>query len=121
LILRGSEIKRITIFNRSAERSRLLLTQVRQENQQRWKSAAEFDTVETGQPDYETALSRALAQADIVFCTTPSGTPLFPARYVTAAAREDRGCFISGVGSWQASMMEIDPERPRSRPGRGTR
>ncbi|KAL2416520.1 hypothetical protein ABEF95_012984 [Exophiala dermatitidis] len=111
LMLRGEAIKRITIVNRSSERSRFLLSQLNNDSESHWRSAVEFTVLEPKQPNYDNALRNALAEADAIFCTTPSRSPLFPASYaITNRPSHKKGCFISGVGSWQADMAEIDPE-----------
>ncbi|EHY54803.1 hypothetical protein HRR83_004022 [Exophiala dermatitidis] len=111
LVLRGEEIKGITIVNRSPERSRLLLSQLHDEGNSKWPSAVEFRTLDHGQSNYDNALRTALVEADAIFCTTPSRNPLFPASYVTTnRPPKKKGCYISGVGSWQADMAELDPE-----------
>lgn len=106
LVFRGAEIQRITIVNRSQERSHSLVAAIQRENQRQWQYAVEFNIIGADQPDNESTIRRALDVADVIFCTTPSERPLFPAGFI---AVEKRGCFISGVGSWQANMTEIDP------------
>lgn len=110
LALRGDEIKQITIVNRSAERSRSLISQISEENQSRWKTSAQLDALESTNAEFQKQLEDVLATADAVFCTTPSKSPLFPARYLQRQVSEDGGCYVSSIGSWQPSMIELDPE-----------
>ncbi|KAJ9633584.1 hypothetical protein H2204_006790 [Knufia peltigerae] len=110
LALRGDEIEHIAIVNRSAARGESLLSQVRSENEQRWRSSVEMLCVSSTRPDYEQKLESLMATADVVFCTTPSTKPLFPARYLKVQQASSTGCYISSIGSWQPDMMELDPQ-----------
>ncbi|GAD94391.1 hypothetical protein NECHADRAFT_35863 [Paecilomyces variotii No. 5] len=110
LALRGDEIEQITIVNRSAERSRSLISQIKEENHSRWKSSAQLDALEFTNAEFQTRLEGVLVTADVVFCTTPSGSPLFPARYLRRQVSEISGCYVSSIGSWQPNMIELDPE-----------
>lgn len=105
LALRGDEIKTITFVNRTAERTRAMLEQIKKENEAQWQSSAEFRAIITSSPNSE--VEEAIGQADVVFCTTPSKEILFPAKYLTS---RKNGCYISAIGSWQADMIELDPE-----------
>ncbi|KAJ9363409.1 ornithine cyclodeaminase [Paecilomyces variotii] len=110
LALRGDEIKQITIVNRSAERSRSLVSQIREENQSRWKSSVQLDSLDITDAEFQRQLEDVLATAHVVFCTTPSKVPLFPARFLRRQLSETGGCYVSSIGSWQPSMIELDPE-----------
>lgn len=103
LALRGDEIKKVTFVNRSTEKARSLADQLKKENEAQWKSPVVFGCMDSPESELENVLSGA----DVVFCTTGSKQPLFPARYIT-----DRkgSCYISAIGSWQAEMIELDPE-----------
>lgn len=108
--LRGEEIEHVAIINRSTKRGELLLTQLKSENEQRWKSPAEIISLSSDASDYELQLQSILAVADVVFCTTPSREPLFPSHYLRAQQTNTTGCYISCIGSWQSDMMELDPQ-----------
>ncbi|KAG8159344.1 hypothetical protein KVR01_011005 [Diaporthe batatas] len=108
LALRGDEIRRISVVNRTAARARQLIETITRENQARWKSAATLEYVDPAREDYESWLESHLAVADAVFCTVGTTAPLFPARYITGEPRE-RQPYISAVGSWQPNMIELDP------------
>ncbi|OAL24451.1 hypothetical protein AYO20_10677 [Fonsecaea nubica] len=111
LALRGDEIAQIAIVNRSAERAESLVTQLQHENDARWKSPAKMTCISPTTPNYEQRLEGLLAEADVVFCTTPSAKLLFPARYLKAQlSSSSTGCYVSSVGSWQPDMIELDPQ-----------
>ncbi|KAI3553745.1 hypothetical protein CABS01_03935 [Colletotrichum abscissum] len=109
LSLRGDEIKTITVANRSAERAQQLISRLKEENQGRWKSTADFEYLSSSSSEYDAQLQYRLAAADAIFCTVGTKSPVFPAHYVTNG-RKERNPYISAVGSWQADMLEVDPE-----------
>ncbi|KAL1598576.1 hypothetical protein SLS59_006863 [Nothophoma quercina] len=102
LILRGDEIKKITIINRGKARTDELVAGLR----------------ETGVPSHvalevkqeEQSLEDLLVEADVVFCGVPSTTPLFPASYLTSEKARQKTRYISAIGSYRLDMQEIDPE-----------
>ncbi|KAK2128956.1 hypothetical protein NOF04DRAFT_1370639 [Fusarium oxysporum II5] len=117
LALRGSEIKSVTIINRSVARAQSLVAQVTEENQKYWKSSATLFSLDPSQPDYSKRLATVLSTADAVFCTVGSTSPLFSFQGVLRGTRS-RSPFISAIGSWQSDMMELYPELLRYAAGR---
>ncbi|KAF4449065.1 hypothetical protein F53441_7609 [Fusarium austroafricanum] len=113
LALRGSEIKKITIVNRSVGRARDLVKRVTDENQKYWKSSATLDVLDPTQSDYEQALASLLSSADAVFCTVGSTSPLFSLKTILGDGTRSRLPFVGAIGSWQADMIELDPEMLR--------
>jgi ornithine cyclodeaminase/alanine dehydrogenase-like protein (mu-crystallin family) len=111
LALRGSEIETITIVNRSASSAEELVAQINEENAARWKSPAKLQTLDYSKADYNAQLRSLLSKASVVFCTVGTTEPVFPASYITDRLQGDgEAPYISGVGSWQATLQEIDPE-----------
>ena len=102
LILRGDEIKKITIINRGKARTDELVAGLK----------------ETGVPSHvalevkqeEQSLEDLLVEADVIFCGVPSTTPLFPAGYLTSEKARQKTRYISAIGSYRLDMQEIDPE-----------
>lgn len=109
LALRGSEIESITVVNRSVGRAQGLLERVQAENKERWSSKCEFHCLDPNSPDYDSELGMSLSSADVIFCTVASTELLFEARLVTQARTDENGPFLSAVGSWQSTMIELDP------------
>ncbi|KAJ9634193.1 hypothetical protein H2199_009077 [Coniosporium tulheliwenetii] len=64
--LRGEEIMRITVVNRSVERARALIDQVQQENEKFWRSPVVFHNLNHDHSKYEEDLQEAVSQADIM-------------------------------------------------------
>ena len=112
LALRGEEIESVTIINRSTARAVSLVQQVREENEKYWKSPASLVVLDAGQADYSERLNAALASADAVFCTVGSTSPLFQLDDILGSGSNKRlrAPFVSAIGSWQADMIELDPE-----------
>ncbi|KAH6892583.1 hypothetical protein B0T10DRAFT_511261 [Thelonectria olida] len=110
LALRGPEIHTITIVNRSEGRAQSLLTKVEEENKQYWKSEAEFTVLSSLQPGYNGHLAEILREADIIFCTVGSSKFLFPLAHLLQGRERKSLPFVSAIGSWQADMIELDPD-----------
>lgn len=102
LILRGSDIKKITIVNRSKARTQELLDGLKQ----------------TGVPSHITlavhsdgdSLEELVVAADVIFCGVPSTTPLFPASFLSSEKAKSKSRYISAIGSYRLDMQELDPE-----------
>lgn len=109
LALRGSEINRVTVVNRSAQNATLLINQVQDENKRLWKSSATLRALVPSSHGFEAELETAIRSADAIFCTTGSKAKLFPAHYLTNHGSEYRSCYVSSIGSWQPDMVELDP------------
>lgn len=109
LVLRGSEVKKITVVNRSEAKARAMLDQVRSENQIYWKSDAEMSTCPDSASGARECVDDALATADAVFCTVPSTSVLFTLDSVLGHGKREREPLISAIGSWQPQMIELDP------------
>lgn len=102
LILRGSDIKNITIVNRSRARTEELIAGLRETGV---PSHVNLQVHEEGQ-----SLENLVVAADVIFCGVPSTTPLFPASYLTSEEARRKTRYISAIGSYRLDMQEIDPE-----------
>lgn len=109
LALRGSEIRSVTIVNRSATRARSLVKQVTEENQKYWKSSATLDVLDQSQTDYDQRLEILLSAADVVFGTVGSKSPMFSLEAILGKQTRKRPPFVAAIGSWQPDMLELDP------------
>ncbi|KAI1410411.1 NAD(P)-binding protein [Hypoxylon sp. FL1857] len=114
LALRGDEIKSVTVVNRSESRAREMLDIITQENARHWKSPAALVHLDPSSPSFDRSLEAALADADAIFCTVPSDSPIFPAHYITGQMGKKKNPYISAIGSWQPNMIELDPALLRS-------
>lgn len=109
LALRGSEIKKITIVNRSYEKAQALRSTLEEQNRSAWQSDATLDCLSLSSESSEERSKTLLGNANVVFCTTPSKKPLFPASYLVKHTEDRQGAYVSAIGSWQPEMIELDP------------
>jgi ornithine cyclodeaminase/alanine dehydrogenase-like protein (mu-crystallin family) len=110
LLLRGPGIRKITIVNRSTARSDELLKTLAHDDQRKWGGhQVDFEALDPLLFGYWQRLEGKLEEADVVFCCTPSPRPLFPARYLVGEEKLKRGCYVTAIGSHNASMAELDP------------
>ncbi|TPX16606.1 uncharacterized protein E0L32_012401 [Thyridium curvatum] len=116
LLLRGPDIKRITVVNRSRARTRALVDGILADagggggGLARWGSSAELDVFDDARGDRDAAIEALVREADAIFCTTPATSPLFPASYLTSEQGRAKSRYISMIGSYRLDMQEIDPE-----------
>jgi ornithine cyclodeaminase/alanine dehydrogenase-like protein (mu-crystallin family) len=109
LALRGDEIKSITIYNRSQDRAQELLQTVQADNDKCWKSAAKLAVFDSSLADSDEKFRLLLTEADAIFCTLPTTTPLFKVDTIFYKERK-RLPYISAIGSWTPDMTEIGPD-----------
>ncbi|OQO13442.1 hypothetical protein B0A48_01670 [Cryoendolithus antarcticus] len=60
--------------------------------------------------EYSRLLKEYVRAANVIFCTTPSTTPLFPATFLTNPSGRTKGRYIACVGSYKPHMIELAPE-----------
>jgi phosphoribosylformylglycinamidine synthase len=101
ILLKGEGIKKVTIVNRSKERAEELVKSL--EGVAGGIEMKVFEKKEGG-------LEKLVQEADVMFCTTPSTSPLFPASCLTSETARKKTRFISAIGSYRLDMQEIDPE-----------
>lgn len=115
LVLRSSDIRRITVVNRSVQRAEELIERLREMDKEAGvdttsKVALSVLEATSEQEGNETQLRRLVEEGDVIFCTTPSTQPLFPADWLTTGKGREKTRFISAIGSYKLDMQEIDPE-----------
>lgn len=110
LILRGDEIRRVYIVNRSFERAAELLRDIYLPENTAWRRDVKFSAVSSDFGEYHRILKAQVRKADAIFCCTPSVDPLFPAEHLTAREGRQKGRFICAVGSYKSHMTEIHPD-----------
>ena len=109
LLLRGKEIHHINVINRSFPRAqRLLMALAQNENPAvdlHEKLRPSILTPEYG--EYQRLLKENVRDADVIFCCTPSVTPLFPAGHLTNTEGRRKGRYICAIGSYKPHMQEL--------------
>lgn len=106
VLLRGADIKAVTVVNRSVERTQQLVDALTKENWPEHISLEGFDE----QEDRDAKLEALLVKADVIFCTTGASTPLFSASYLTSEKARQKTRYIAAIGSYRLDMHELDPE-----------
>lgn len=110
LTLRGSEIKKVYIINRSFDRAAKLLRDIYSPENSSWRGDVKFSAVSSEFGDYTRIVGHAVNKADAIFCCTPSVAPLFPAELLTSHEGRRKGRFVSAIGSYKAHMTELHPD-----------
>lgn len=110
LTLRGGEIRRVYIVNRSFDRAANLLQDIYKAENSSWRGDTKFSAVSSDFGEYNRVLKEHVRKADAIFCCTPSIEPLFPAEWLTSREGRQKGRFISAVGSYKAHMTEVHPD-----------
>jgi ornithine cyclodeaminase/alanine dehydrogenase-like protein (mu-crystallin family) len=103
ILLKTEGIRKITVVNRSSARARDLIDSLSQSKVGQHIKMEVFE-------GKDAELESLVTEADVVFCTTPSTSPLFPASYMTSDSGLGKSRFISAIGSYRLDMQEIDPE-----------
>ncbi|KAF5231895.1 hypothetical protein FAUST_9031 [Fusarium austroamericanum] len=105
LLLKGKDIKSVTIVNRSAERAQQLVESLKGNKQSLWPSHIRLQVF-----DSKNDLESLVVDADVLFFTTPSTQPVFPASYLTSEKARTKTRYLAAIGSYRLDMQEIDPE-----------
>ncbi|KAJ5543412.1 hypothetical protein N7535_005839 [Penicillium sp. DV-2018c] len=109
LVLRGEDIRRVYIVNRSFERAAELLQEIYKPENTEWRRDVKFSAMSSDFGEYGRMLKEHVRKADAIFCCTPSPEPLFPAEYLTTSEGRQKGRLICAIGSYKAHMAEIHP------------
>lgn len=110
LVLRGHEIRRVYIVNRSFERAAKLLRDIYLPENTEWRRDVKFSAMSSDFGEYNRIIKEHVRKADAIFCCTPSVDPLFPAEFLTSREGRQKGRLIIAVGSYKAHMAEIHPD-----------
>lgn len=110
LILRGEDIRRVYIVNRSFDRAAKLLQNIYQPENAEWRRDVKFSAVSSDFGEYDRILKEHVLKADVILCCTPKVDPLFPAEFLTSREGRQKGRFIGAVGSYKAHMTELHPD-----------
>ncbi|KAH8700521.1 putative proline utilization protein PrnX-like protein [Talaromyces proteolyticus] len=110
LLLRGPDIKRVYIINRSFDRAAELLRDIYSGNNASWRGSVKFSALSSEFVEYDRLLREAVRKADAIFCCTPSLSPLFPAEYLTSTESKKKGRLVSAIGSYKPHMTELHPD-----------
>ncbi|KAK8215344.1 hypothetical protein M8818_001965 [Zalaria obscura] len=120
LLLRGDEIHHVNVINRSFDRAREMLIQLyypfpEDEDYvnpigQKYGSKTKTALLTPAHGEYTRLLKEYVRDANVIFCTTPSTEPLFPASYLTNPEGRKKGRYIACIGSYKPHMIELHPD-----------
>lgn len=110
LLLRGPEVKRVYIVNRSFDRTAKLLQDIYAAENASWRSDVKFHAFSSDFVEYNRLSREAVRKADVIFCCTPSLEPLFPAEFLTSTEGRRKGRLIVAIGSYKSHMTELHPD-----------
>lgn len=124
MLLRGSEIHHINIVNRSFDRARSMLMSLYNPYPNnpdyfnpigpKYNSKTRTAILTPGHSEYRRLLKQYVRDANVIFCTTPSTEPLFPASYLLNPEGRKKGRYIACIGSYKPHMLELHPDILRS-------
>ncbi|OAA68043.1 ornithine cyclodeaminase [Niveomyces insectorum RCEF 264] len=111
LLLRGDTIRHINIISRHFDSCRQFLARFYSlpqylKEREGWPEV-KFSALTKSYNEYPRLLSQHLRQADVVFCCTPSTTPLFDAHILTSHEGRRKGRLLVAIGSYTHEMREL--------------
>jgi ornithine cyclodeaminase/alanine dehydrogenase-like protein (mu-crystallin family) len=130
LLLRGPDIHHLNIINRDFERVHHLLERLynpheapkpftpdpqhvpayRQTEPHETLARPKIQILTPSHGEYSRLLKATIRASSVIFFTTPSTTPLFPAPYLTNAEGRKKGRYLAAIGSSTPHMVEIHPD-----------
>lgn len=115
LLIHGRTIKKVHFINREfSDRARLIMKRFVRYDEgvkelEGW-TTTQFDLMTQGFKEISRISKDQIRSADIIFCTTPSTTPLFDESILTNTEGRKKGRLIVAVGSYKKHMIEVPPE-----------
>lgn len=112
ILLRGNEIHHVNIVNRDFDRAQHMMRSLIESpndavstavNGPKWRSSILTPTY----VEYARLLREHVRSADVIFCTTPATSPLFPAAFLTATEGRRKGRYVAAIGSYKPHMQEL--------------
>ncbi|KAF2770528.1 NAD(P)-binding protein [Teratosphaeria nubilosa] len=120
MLLRPGEIHHLNIITRNFDTARSCMLRIYDpqpddptyDNQvgQRYNSKTKTSILTPGHTEYTRLLKEYVRASNVIFCTTPSTTPLFPASYLTNPEGRKKGRYIACIGSYKPHMIELHPD-----------
>ncbi|KAF2036705.1 NAD(P)-binding protein [Setomelanomma holmii] len=129
LLLRGPDIHHLNIINRDFERVHQLLSKLYEPHREthgwdldapqvpQYRAGADSDLAHPkiqiltpNHGEYERLLKSTIRASSVIFCTTPSTSPLFPASHLTNPEGRKKGRYLAAIGSYKPHMVEIHPD-----------
>lgn len=111
LLLRAKDIHHINIINRSFDGAIKMMKNFQPQfgGRTEW-SHVKFSAMSPEFGEYGRLLKDEIRKADVIFCCTPSTSPLFPHEFLTSNEGRRKGRYITAIGSYAPHMIELHPE-----------
>lgn len=129
LLLRGPDIHHLNIINRDFERVYQMLSKLYQPDEEHGSWSADREHVPAyrdtsdhplsrpkiqiltpNHAEYDRLLKDTIRASSVIFFTTPSTSPLFPASFLTNPEGRKKGRYLAAIGSYKPNMVEIHPD-----------
>ncbi|ORY13078.1 hypothetical protein BCR34DRAFT_278974 [Clohesyomyces aquaticus] len=115
LLLRGPEIHHLNIINRSFESAQSLIERLYGHGVDGGAGGVELarpkiQIMTPAHGEYGRLLKSTIRGSSVIFCTTPSLEPLFPASYLTNPEGRKKGRYVAAIGSYKPHMLELHPD-----------
>jgi len=120
LLLRGDEIHHLNVVTRNFESARKCIMRIYNPQPHdpdyvnpvgtKYGSKTKTAILTPSAPEYTRLLKQYVRNANVIFMTTPSSSPLFPASYLTNPAGRQKGRYIVCIGSYKPNMVELHPD-----------
>ncbi|KAI9664679.1 MAG: hypothetical protein M1821_006126 [Bathelium mastoideum] len=122
LLLRGDDVHHVCIVNRDFARASALVRKLFNPFEDEAEGPAppaavvqlphraKFAVLTPSHHEYERLLKEQVRKAAVIFLTTPSVAPLFPAEWLTSTEGRRKGRYIAAIGSYKPHMLELHPD-----------
>ncbi|KAK5136112.1 hypothetical protein LTR08_004163 [Meristemomyces frigidus] len=120
MLLRPDEIHHLKIVTRSFDSARKCIMRLYDPQPglagyvnhvgQKYNGTTKMNILTPSHTEYERLLKDYVRASNVIFCTTPSNTPLFPATYLINPEGRKRGRYIACIGSYKPNMIELHPD-----------
>ncbi|GAB7364035.1 hypothetical protein MBLNU230_g4592t1 [Neophaeotheca triangularis] len=116
LLLKGSDIHHLNIVTRNFETARACFMRLNnpQPDDPDFDNHVGHDKLQRNiltpsHKEYDRILKDYIRASNVIFGTTPSTTPHFPASYLLNPGGRKKGRYIALIGSYKPHMVELDP------------
>ncbi|KAK5174042.1 uncharacterized protein LTR77_001122 [Saxophila tyrrhenica] len=120
LLLRGPEIHHLNIITRNFDSARECIMRIYNPQPDdpdyinpigsKYNSKTKTNILTPSHTEYSRLLKDYVRSSNVIFCCTPSSTPLFPASYLTNPEGRKKGRYIACIGSYKPHMIELHPD-----------
>ncbi|TKA70510.1 hypothetical protein B0A55_07282 [Friedmanniomyces simplex] len=120
MLLRPGEIHHLNIVTRNFDTARACIMRLYNPQPEdpnymnaigdKYNSKMKANLLTPMHTEYERLLKEYVRAANVIFCTTPSSSPLFPASYLTNPEGRKKGRYIACIGSYKPHMVELHPD-----------